>query len=218
MSDDRLRTSLHDAISLFNRANTDASEVPDSAELVMMRAAYETLMESGYKTEELKKKLTEHFSGDLIDPSWDAGVFSEDEWRTRWPKKSDADIAPRPFAIWVDDFCNARNSSAHGTNLKSKYGPSIWSIQNHLMFAAWLFPLIVKKILETDGVYSLNENERDCRVNLEDFFAHDISKPAEIGRLQWHLPFQQIEVAALARTLENSYSQHQVGKLPIDPA
>lgn len=215
VSDDRLRTSLHDAITLFNRANTDASEVPDSVEPVMMRAAYETLLQSTFKTVDLKQKLTAHFSGELVNPAWDSGSFTQAKWRNRWPSEP---LLQRPVEMWAEDFCAARNASAHGTDLTSTHKPPIWAIHNHLIFASWLFPLIVKKVLETAGLYSLNEEERECRAHLEHFFAYDISSRDETGRLLWHLPFQKLEWAALRRTLENTYAEQEAGSALTDPA
>jgi hypothetical protein len=204
---DDLSSLLNDAVSLFNRANTDASEIPDSVELVMMRAAYETLLQSGFHTQDLKKRLVDHFSGELVNPAWEDGRFTKAVWENRWPGKH---LAQRPLEMWVEDFCAARNASAHGTTLTSQHKPLVWSIRNHLMFASWLFPFMVKKVLEHAGAYQLSDDERECRVQLENFFAYDISERDENRRLNWHSPFGKITDASLTRTIEKAYSQIKI--------
>lgn len=195
---------IHDAVSLFNRANTDASEVPDSVELVMLRAAYETLLQSGFKAADLKQKLVDHLKEELVEPDWESGSFTKSDWVNRWPGKNEDQT---PLEMWVDDFCAARNASAHGINLAKPHQPPIWSIHNHLMFASWLFPLLVKKILETAGLYELDVDERDCRAQLENFFAYDVSERDEHRRLNWHLPVQKLADASLTRSIEKNYMQ-----------
>lgn len=196
--DDDLRSLLNDAVSLFNRANTDASEIPDGLELVLLRAAFETLLKSGHNTGELKQKFVDHFSGELVSPRWDAGSFTKADWENRWSRTA---VVQTPLQMWVDDFCAVRNASAHGTTSARKYDAPIWSIHNHLMFASWLFPFMVKKVLEIAGGYQLSEDERESRAQLEDFFAYDISERDENQRLHWHVPFEKLEVASLARTI-----------------
>ena len=203
VSDGGISNLLNDAVSLFNRANTDACEIPDSVELVMLRAAYETLLQSSFDTADLKKKLSVHFLGELINPTWEAGCFIKAVWENRWP----GNAAKRPLEMWVEDFCAARNASAHGTTSTSKHKPPVWSIHNHLMFASWLFPFMVKKILEDAGAYQLSDDERESRAQLENFFAYDISKLDENQRLNWHFPFEKLADASLSRTIEKACSQ-----------
>lgn len=199
VSDDGLKALLYDAVSLFNRANTDASEVPDSVELVMMRAAYETLLKSTHETKDLKQKFVDHFPGELVSTSWDAGSFTKADWENRWSRNA---TVQTPLQMWVDDFCAARNANAHGTTSTSTHRPLVWSIHNHLMFASWLFPFMVKKVLEDAGAYQLSDDERESRAQLEHFFAYDISERDENRRLHWHAPFEKIADASLARTIE----------------
>ena len=212
VSDDGLKALLYDAVSLFNRANTDVSEMPDGAELVLLRAAYETLLKSGHNKEELKQKFIDHFSEGLVSASWDAGSFTKANWENRW---SCTAVVQTPLQMWIDDFCAARNASAHGTTSARKYDPPIWSIHNHLMFASWLFPFMLKKILEVADVYQLSEDERESRAHLEHFFAYDISERDENRRLHWHLPFEKIADASLARTIEKACSQLKIGPLNL---
>ena len=167
-----LKNRIFDSVELFNQANTDASEVSQAAEMVMMRAAFETLLDASHKTADLVKEFTNHFSADLSLPVWHGGTFDENTWRTRWTNGSSI---KRPLDAWVNDFCNARNDSAHGSSSASKYPPSVWSIHNHLMFTSWLFPLMVKGVLAKHGEYVLSDADRDCRADFEKFFSEDIS-------------------------------------------
>jgi hypothetical protein len=169
-----LKNRIFDSVELFNQANTDASEVSQAAEMVMMRAAFETLLDASHITTDLVKKFAMHFNNALNSPVWHSGNFDEKKWLTRWPDKNKSPIK-RPTDAWVNDFCNARNDSAHGSSSASTHPPSVWSIQNHLMFTSWLFPLVVKGVLAEHGEYVLSPADEDCRADFEKFFAEDIS-------------------------------------------
>ncbi|MEQ1515852.1 MAG: hypothetical protein ABL931_05115 [Usitatibacteraceae bacterium] len=161
-----LAARLEDAVELFLLANSDSPNVPERAEVVMLRAAFETLLESGHKASELVKGFANHFHAALPDPPvWAAGVYDEAAWRARWP------TATRPLDAWVQDFCAARNTAAHG--MAAMPAP-LWPRGYHLLFATWLLPLVIKGILAKDGHYTLSRDDTLLRAGLEAFLAADL--------------------------------------------
>lgn len=171
-------SSVSDAIALFLRANTDAIEVPVSAEIVMLRAAFESLLDATHKTPSLRAAINTHFSHDLSDPKWASGDLNEAAWRARWPKNVE-----RPLDAWIQDFCAARNANAHGP--RAEQTETVWSVHEHMLFGSWLFPLVVKGVLATQGVYEMSWLDRHFRREFERFFAHRLFASAKRGEINW---------------------------------
>lgn len=172
ITEPELRERLSVAIDVFIRANTDAPDVPERTEIVLLRSAFETLLKSTHQTQDLTHRFAHHFRNELpVTPAWHPGQFDEAIWRKRWPNSRKRNIM-RPLDAWVNDFCDARNAAAHGSrNLRDA---SVWHIHNHLLFASWLFPLIVKGLLASAGLYQLSDEDVIFRRRFEAFFAHDV--------------------------------------------
>jgi hypothetical protein len=195
-----LISQISDAITLFNRANSDASEITESSEIVLIRAAFETLLNASFKTEDLCKKISDHFKNVLNPAVWYAGCYDENIWKMRWPATKTRNIQ-RPLDAWINDFCDVRNSSAHGKNTNSKYDSSIWSIQNHLMFASWFFPLVLKGVLSEKGYYTMSTEDKDYRIDFEKFFSVDISSKTPENNLEWNTVMDELNLKELERII-----------------
>jgi hypothetical protein len=168
LPDGDLKSRIDEAVDSFLRANTDAPSMRERSEMVLMRVAFETLLDSTHETGDLRRRFREHFETDLPGtPVWADGAFSEAIWRARWPNH----IA-RPLDAWVQDFCSARNAAAHGPRGAS--APPVWQRHNHLLFSSWLFPLMVKKLLGAEGLYELGDEDVASGSGFEAFFAHDL--------------------------------------------
>lgn len=162
-----LKDRLDAAIDLCVKANTDSSAMSERTELVLMRVAFETLLNATHQTADLRQRLEEHFAQDLpAVPTWHTGALSESVWRARWPK-----AVKRPLDAWLQDFCAGRNAVAHGP---SHHAPTVWPSHNHLLFASWLFVLMVKKVLAEQDLYVLSKLDQALRRGFEAFFAHDV--------------------------------------------
>jgi hypothetical protein len=194
-SSGQLPPHLYDAISVFNRANTDADGISDKVDLVLHRVALETLAQATHRTADLKAKLTNLLGLDAAPVKWWPGDFDRSVWTARWPKSM------RPFDAWVEDFCHARNVSAHGTYGASSRAPAVWSERNHLMFASWLFPLLAKKVLAESGAHPLSEEDQDYLRDVEIFLAHDISQWDADHRQKWSEVEEHFTLEKIARAL-----------------
>lgn len=192
-----LKTRIDEAIDVFLRANTDSSAVPERTEVVLLRVAYETLLGSTHHANELQRLFNEHFADELpTPPQWGTGPIDERQWRSRWP----ANVA-RPLDAWIQDLCNARNAAAHGP--RGARDASVWHRRNHLLFGSWLFPLMVKKLLQDEDIYHLCDQDIASRQGLEAFFAYDLlsRKNEEPEELWWNYVERQIQLPLLAQML-----------------
>jgi hypothetical protein len=123
------------AIFNFNNANTDSDLVSPFIEMVLTCSAFERL----YKIENSKESsLAKMFLGDL---------YFQGEQKNP-PKRE----------VWIRDFYQSRNQFAHGKKMVLK--KSIWSIQEHLLLGAFIFPIIVKINLQQDGLCTLDDDDK----------------------------------------------------------
>lgn len=174
------KARIDDAIDLFVKANTDSAAMPERTEVVLVRAAFETLLQATHEASDLRQRLSAHFAAELPAAVWSKGELSEAIWRARWPKHVN-----RPVDAWIQDFCASRNAAAHGPS--AAHAPTVWPSRNHLMFVCLLLPLMVKKTLADVGVYSLSDTDRAVRAGFEAFFAHDVLSRREpnVPELWW---------------------------------
>jgi hypothetical protein len=193
--DGPLRNRLLDTITLFNQANTDANEVPPSAEIVFMRAALETLLGASHKTSDLKVKLVELMSPHLGPVEWHDVHIPPKTWRDRWSN------GERPFSAWVEDFCHWRNEGAHGKSGTKKHPDPVWSLWNHLLFTSWFISRIVKVLLADEGLYILTQDDNDELENIELFFTYDIMARDEKEHMYWHTVVTHVQTLQLSRKL-----------------
>ncbi len=191
-----LRDRILDSITVFNRANTDSQDVSLATELVLLRVAFETLFQATHAAPDLRKKIADHFDRYRPKVAWVSGPIPEATWRARWP----ADVS-RPLDAWVQDFCAARNNSAHGTTSAGKYALPVWSSPNHALFASFFFPMCVKSILADAGAYTLSERDKDYLCNCEAFMAYDILAMTPKEKLQWDEVDERIRWIELGRSI-----------------
>ncbi len=196
LPDEGMQTQLAEAIQFYLLANSDSQNFRPASEIVYLRSAFETVLGASHETSSLREKFEDHFRSVLPTAAWADGELTENVWRSRHPKN-----VKRPLDAWVQDFCAARNSSAHGTTGAQKHGPTIWHIHNHLMFGSWLFPLVVKGVLAARGEYTLSNRDKDLRLGFEAFFARDILKQVSFQKTYWNEIEDDLELADLARRM-----------------
>lgn len=187
---------LVDAVLLFNQANTDSTTMPPNAEVIMLRAAFETLFGINHESKELRRAFSAHFRHPTTEPEWHDGPLTEKIWRERWPKN-----VARPLDAWVQDFCNVRNTNAHGRSGPTQHAPSIWNLANHLMFASWILPLVVKQLLADEGLYTLSQSDTDYRQQFEKFFSRDILALTSFEKMFWTEVDEEISLTDIARRM-----------------
>jgi len=172
LPDGDLKDRIDEAIVSFLRANTDAPSMDERSELILVRVAIDTLLKVPHDKAAFRKAINEHFDELPNPPIWHKGNLNESCWRNHWDRNVN-----RPLDAWVHDFCAARNAAAHGPANGEK--GSVWPRHNHLVFSAWMLPLIVKKLLAQAGLYEFSAEDKVARAGFELFLAHDLLAAAD---------------------------------------
>ena len=126
-----------EAIREFNRANTDSADIPVHVELVMMKSAFEQLLDIDEKARSFADALDQ-----ILPPVQTSSSPPPGPLRQRWLSRFDR--FTRPIHSWAKEFCIRRGAAAHGNDGGSHH---VWSDHAHLAFASFLFPLLLKKRL-----------------------------------------------------------------------
>lgn len=146
---ERLRTAL----PFVQLANTDDDVMNEHAEAILMGSAFEQLFGTEYKRE-----LTTAF-GDLFKQHGSVTVADAQKQRPDiridTSKPEYAAAQPKWFVHqkWIEELYDLRSSAVHdGQHGQRKWG---WSLHEHLVMAAFAFPLTVKLLLAKEGHYQL---------------------------------------------------------------
>lgn len=144
---------LYQSIVLFNEANTDRMEMPEGAELTMSYAALEQLLGlAGESPRAVANRFLEH---------WISAEPSRDKWRIGSSHPRAVQLLAKSSGLrdaWVQDFANSRGSIAHGHHAEAY--PAVWSPREHLLFAAFAIPRLLKLLLSEMGLYELSADDR----------------------------------------------------------
>ena len=129
-----------------------------------MGSAYEQLLRGKASKYKLGKRLTELFAPFGAVTVADAqkvrpGITIDDS-------KADRAAAQPKWCVhqkWIEELYDMRSKVAHkGSSGSRSWG---WTIFEHLVMAAYVFPLAVKLLLEREGHYALTDTDRvGCRV------------------------------------------------------
>jgi len=142
---------IYEAILGFNLANTDSSDISEHIEAVLTIGAFERLFDLRHGKED---ELTQAFSAGLKP--------TKDRHPSACARLSGAIHRFKTSScireMWIRDFFRLRNNLAHGM-FESRYQP-VWSLQNHLLLASFVFPLSLKSHLQAIGAYTLTENDQ----------------------------------------------------------
>lgn len=196
----QLKERIDEAIVSFLRANTDAPSLDERSELILMRVAMDTLLDVSHDKSAFRRGINEHFDELPNPPIWHRGSLDESWWRKHWDKHVD-----RPLDAWVHDFCAARNAAAHGPANGEK--GSIWPRHNHLIFIAWLLPLIVKKLLVQARLYEFSAEDKVARAGFEVFLAYDLlaATDEDENKVWWQMAesalYQTLRIEQLGQAL-----------------
>lgn len=129
-------------------------------------------------------------------------VLSEISLATGMKEKKNLKPAVQKFQnvreAWIRDFFRVRNDLAHGKS-QAAY-PSSWSTSEHMVLAAYIFPLLIKAVLSQAGFYQLTDDDEvdiftfDYLLNLNGLFrllnpedpnSHPWNAAIHDGRWDW---------------------------------
>jgi hypothetical protein len=165
---------IADAIRLFVGANSDNSDVDLHTELVDTVSAFSRLF--GVWDE---KDTVAGFINALPAPPRDEG----DE---PLGAKVDADLVRRALEAkksireaWLADAYRLRGKYGHGDVTAPGY-PATWKAHEHLLLAAFIFPLLVKSVLASDGFYEFTADDHMANAMFDTLATYDAFAPDPI--------------------------------------
>ena len=173
---------LDAAIFSFNNANTDAFHITTAAELVMTVGAFEMLFDvHNGNTDELIRQFDMIFQPAVRVPA--NGV----------PRlKTQGDIPNGTLSqIWLKDMALTRHLYAHGKKSTKRYHRK-WSTREHLLLSSFLFPYLVKLILQRDTNYVLSEDDHSAIDAFEHLLAEDLFSCSGGGHSALDWPWNQV--------------------------
>lgn len=131
------------AITCFNRANTDSDSVPEYTEFILLSGAFDRILSSGQKLR--SEKLAIEFAN-RFQPFMKFQPLVKFQPLTKLKIKE-----------WFLKFLQTRHGPAHG-DLSREYLHSSegWQI---LVTAKLAFPILLKIILSNEGQYELSDND-----------------------------------------------------------
>jgi len=150
---------LQYALPFVELANTDDDFMTEDAEAVLMGSAFEQLLRGDASSFKLGKKFGVLFT--------DCGRVTVQQAQLARPViEIDVSDALRAAAQprwwvhrkWIEELYDVRSKSIHrGTVAGRTWG---WHPAEHLVMAAWVFPLAVKLLLQRDGHYTFTDRDR----------------------------------------------------------
>ena len=174
----------------FNLANTDSEDVAIHTEMVMMKSAFERLLDINQTANAFCAALNT-LIGSLVNDTVPSGNMT-----TRWQKAS-----PRSTTLleaWARDFCVAHGLAAHGVD--RNLAPHVWSQQAHLAYASVLFPLLMKVVAAESQEYRLSDDDRRRLHYLESYLADTPFYAMSSVRETLEHPWRKIEERIRSRS------------------
>jgi len=170
-----------EAIQSFNAANTDDPSVLEESEIVTLVGALERLFDlSRGKEDELAAEVIRALdSGSTMSP-----LASLRVGRSPTPVRYTGRDSMRE--VWIRDVFQLRGQHAHG-----KIEPrmtTLWSRREHLLFASFAFPLILKHELAREGFYTLTLGDKGRLAAFEELLDPDhflVRDPFHDGPYPW---------------------------------
>jgi len=182
---------LFEALIEFNSANSDSFTIPEHVELVMMKSAFEGLLDVNQRADEFARALLDLLR-DILPP------YEDKSNKSVWMRSP---AAERPIGAWAREFSAIRGSAAHGKQRRRI--DSVWQAHSHLAFASLLFPLLVKKKLTDMQLMELDPHDQDKLIRIEQYIASD---PFNHNRTKTH-PWVEIDAAASFSSIRRTIVQ-----------
>jgi hypothetical protein len=156
---DRLRT----AVPFVQLANSDEDWMPDLAEAILMGSAFEQLLQGNASAFKLGRKFGVLFGSCGSVTVADAKkVRSNIEIDTSTPERAAAQPEWWVHRKWMEELYDVRSKVVHhGSPGSRQWG---WSLFEHLVMSAHVFPLTTKLLLQRERYYALTDDDRiGCR-------------------------------------------------------
>lgn len=215
----RIHEHVYASVTQYLLANSDSPDVPLDAESIATYAALERVSDSDQTLKDIRKKLPALLELIYSSP-WTARLCDE----LGLPSGAEMPV----LHAWLQQIYALRGNAAHGK--PAHCAPQQWSLPEHLVAGAFIYPLVLKCLLAQHKLYSLNEEDVAWTLGLErllsdrPFFevppesqveecspgsGNSKSPPASVpARLtRWQLQFDDINNALLGLALSQTMSK-----------
>lgn len=146
---------LRAALAFFNLANTDSDVMMEETELILMGSVFEQLFDAENSAYRLGKKF-----GELFKPYGSVTVETALGVRPGIKLDPENEAAQKQWFVhqkWMEELHQLRSKYIHGeSTTKRDWG---WIRLEHLIMAAFVFPLSVKLLLSQEGHYTLTDDD-----------------------------------------------------------
>lgn len=214
---------IADAIRLFVGANTDNSDVDLHTELVDTVSAFSRLF--GVWDE---RDTVAGFIKALPAPPRDDG----DE---PLGPKIDADLVRQALKAkksireaWLADAYRLRGKYGHGDVTAPGY-PATWKAHEHLLLAAFIFPILVKSVLASEGFYEFTADDQMANAMFDTLATYDAFAPDPSPRgeddddddidnpLPWRRVMSDFQMRRVARLLTAEFERTKAAADNLGP-
>ena len=161
---------IANSLAWFALANTDSFAMPESNELVLLLWSIDHLL----NTEGTNRAYQESI-GEKLGKYASAKADSSRRPLGEMPRKDeDTKVPPNECLIlkqWAFQHYLLRNNITHGNDWLSKEWR--WNVREHCVFAAWLYPLLVKVILSEQDEYQFTYQDKGALAAIDTILASD---------------------------------------------
>jgi len=187
------------SLASFRLANSDDIQLDLLNELTLSEWAIEHFIGPcpPGKGNEWYQETVHEFLKDYVSATADSSSRQENHApmetypRTKWPL----------IRQWAWEHYRLRNDITHGNDWEAKQWR--WQIAEHCLFAAWLYPLLVKLEFQREGKYRLTRHDKAALGSIDDLLADE----------SWRQNWQQLLANKLLRigideSVEKFLSEH----------
>lgn len=185
-----------EAIYEFNHANRDSTDLLEHVEMIMVKSAFERLLDIGGNGKAFETALLRV----LPDPD---DPFPPGPVTQAWQRRS---VQPqRLLGAWAREFSALRGASAHGIERRSQR--SVWSEAAHLAFASILFPLLVKQLAAQRWGYQMRGEDTERLRRLDAYLTHDPFAPRSAEEDDTAHPWAAIDASVREQAIARMISR-----------
>lgn len=147
------------SLSLFRLANTDNDNIPHWNEAFLLATAFESLLqpnksEAKYLAEKFSELFSEFGQITVKEASEKRNIEFNNDNGNDWIHKR-----------WIFELYSLRSMIAHGRPLDSRSWT--WSLEEHLVMATYVFPLVVKLLLKKEKCYSISIDDEAIFITVD---------------------------------------------------
>lgn len=206
---DPLARRLMQSIWLYNLACSDSYRISLEREIILMVSAFEQLFSRCQGANDLACKVSA-----LLD-SYGSVIVDNCSRINNIKLTNNKENIEKGWYLhrkWIQELHRLRSCYMHGDDTtRRKWG---WSVLEHSLMAAFVFPLVVKILLAQESKYSISEADKvrigaiDILLNTQDWFKPDPATGISIWKKTINdYKFRSSLERAVEKVIEKRYSQ-----------